>query len=59
MAVRLREISPADLGVVQAAGLLLFVVLKRMTGEAWKSGFVAALFAVHPLHVPCAEAGDR
>jgi protein O-mannosyl-transferase len=31
--------------------LLLFFVLKRMTGKAWMSGFVAALFAVHPLHV--------
>jgi len=31
--------------------LLLFVVLVRMTGAEWKSGFVAALFAVHPLHV--------
>lgn len=31
--------------------LLLFYVLKRMTGRSWRSGFVAALFAVHPLHV--------
>jgi Tfp pilus assembly protein PilF len=31
--------------------LLLFLILSRMTGELWKSGFVAALFAVHPLHV--------
>ena len=31
--------------------LLLFIVLRRMTGEVWKSGFVAALFALHPLHV--------
>lgn len=31
--------------------LLLFFVLRRMTGSVWKSGFVAALFAVHPLHV--------
>lgn len=31
--------------------LLLFAVLVRMTGAEWKSGFVAALFAVHPLHV--------
>ena len=31
--------------------LLLFLVLTRMTGAVWKSGFVAALFAVHPLHV--------
>ena len=31
--------------------LLLFGVLKRMTGALWKSGFVAAAFALHPLHV--------
>lgn len=31
--------------------LLLFFVLVRITGAEWKSGFVAALFAVHPLHV--------
>ena len=31
--------------------LLLFLVLSRMTGTFWRSAFVAALFAVHPLHV--------
>ena len=31
--------------------LLLFGVLYRMTGAVGRSGFVAALFAVHPLHV--------
>jgi hypothetical protein len=31
--------------------LLLFIVLKRMTGLLWPSAFVAALFALHPLHV--------
>jgi regulator of sirC expression with transglutaminase-like and TPR domain len=31
--------------------LLLFFVLNRMTGAPWKSAFVAALFALHPLHV--------
>jgi tetratricopeptide (TPR) repeat protein len=31
--------------------LLLFFVLKRMTGSLWKSAFVAAMFAVHPLNV--------
>ena len=31
--------------------VLLFLVLKDMTGAAWRSAFVAALFAVHPLHV--------
>ncbi len=31
--------------------LLLFLVLKRMTGALWRSALVAALFAWHPLHV--------
>ena len=31
--------------------VLLFVVLYRMTGGLWQSAFVAALFAIHPLHV--------
>ncbi|UCF42749.1 MAG: tetratricopeptide repeat protein [Planctomycetota bacterium] len=31
--------------------LLLFGVLKRITGALWASGFVAAAFALHPLHV--------
>jgi protein O-mannosyl-transferase len=33
------------------AVLLLFWVLQRMTGATWRSALVAALFAVHPLHV--------
>jgi tetratricopeptide (TPR) repeat protein len=33
------------------AVLLLFWVLQQMTGAPWKSALVAALFAVHPLHV--------
>src|SRR5438552_17098485 len=33
------------------AVLLLFQVLRQMTGAVWKSTIVAALFAVHPLHV--------
>jgi tetratricopeptide (TPR) repeat protein len=31
--------------------LLLFFILQQMTGAFWKSAFVAALFALHPLHV--------
>jgi hypothetical protein len=31
--------------------VLLFLVLFTMSGKLWRSGFVAALFAVHPLHV--------
>jgi tetratricopeptide (TPR) repeat protein len=34
-----------------AGTLLLFWVLKRMTGKVWLSAFVAAVFAVHPLQV--------
>lgn len=30
---------------------LLFVLLFRLTCQIWQSGFVAALFALHPLHV--------
>ncbi len=33
------------------AVLLLFLVLKQMTRALWQSAFVAALFAIHPLHV--------
>src|SRR5271157_2059840 len=31
--------------------LLLFWLFNRMTGTVWKSAFVAAIFALHPLHV--------
>jgi hypothetical protein len=31
--------------------LLLFFVFRQMTGDIWQSAFVAALFAIHPLHV--------
>jgi len=31
--------------------LLLFIILFKMTGALWQSAFVAALFAIHPLHV--------
>ena len=31
--------------------VLLFLLLRFMTGSLWRSAFVAALFAVHPLHV--------
>ncbi len=30
---------------------LLFLVLRQMTGALWRSALVAALFALHPLHV--------
>ena len=31
--------------------ILLFFILQYMTGALWRSAFVAALFALHPLHV--------
>ena len=31
------------------ATLLLFLLLQRMTGSTWRSAFVAAIFAIHPL----------
>ncbi|MGB9500166.1 MAG: tetratricopeptide repeat protein [Dissulfuribacterales bacterium] len=31
--------------------LLLFFVFRKMTGRLWESAFIAALFALHPLHV--------
>ena len=34
-----------------ANALLLLTALRRLTGELWPSALVAALFAVHPLHV--------
>jgi tetratricopeptide (TPR) repeat protein len=40
-----------NLGLHIANALLLFLVLRRMTGSTWGSGVVAALFALHPLHV--------
>ena len=31
--------------------VMLFLILKQMTGAIWRSAFVASLFAFHPLHV--------
>src|SRR5437879_8186389 len=33
------------------AAVLLFILLQQMTSRAWLSGFIAAVFAVHPLRV--------
>lgn len=33
------------------SAVLLYLALARMTGSPWPSAFVAAVFAVHPLHV--------
>jgi hypothetical protein len=32
-------------------GVILFLLLARMTSALWRSAFVVALFVVHPLHV--------
>jgi protein O-mannosyl-transferase len=34
-----------------ANSILLFFLIKRLTGAFWKSAIVAAVFAVHPAHV--------
>jgi tetratricopeptide (TPR) repeat protein len=34
-----------------AAAVLLFLALREMTGNLWRSAFVAAVFAIHPLRV--------
>jgi tetratricopeptide (TPR) repeat protein len=33
------------------AAVLLFLALREMTGSLWRSAFVAAVFAIHPLRV--------
>jgi tetratricopeptide (TPR) repeat protein len=34
-----------------ASACLLFLAMRRMTGAAWPSAVVAAIFAIHPTHV--------
>jgi tetratricopeptide (TPR) repeat protein len=34
-----------------ASTILLFLILRQMTGALWRCAFVAAAFAIHPLHV--------
>ena len=34
-----------------ATAILLFLVLRNLTGAFWRSAFVAAVFAIHPLRV--------
>lgn len=41
----------SSLGIHALATLLLFMLLYRMTSAPWQSSFVAALFALHPVHV--------
>jgi tetratricopeptide (TPR) repeat protein len=40
-----------SLGLHAASAVLLFLVLRGMTGALWRSAGVAAFFALHPLHV--------
>jgi tetratricopeptide (TPR) repeat protein len=40
-----------NLALHVASALLLFFVFRRMTGSLGASGFIAALFALHPTHV--------
>ncbi len=40
-----------NVAIHTASTVLLFVLLFRLTSSLWKSAFVAALFALHPLHV--------
>lgn len=34
-----------------ASAIALFLILRQMTGAGWRSAFVAAVFAIHPLRV--------
>ena len=50
------RLNPAGYHIVNllfhiANSLLLFLILHRMTKSLWQSAFVAAIFAIHPLHV--------
>ena len=54
--VQLFGLNPAahhavSLALHSASAVLLFSLLRGLTGALWPSAFVAALFAVHPLHV--------
>jgi len=54
--VRIFGMNPAwhhavSLALHTANALLLFALLRGLTGVIWPSALVAALFAIHPLHV--------
>jgi tetratricopeptide (TPR) repeat protein len=46
-----RAFHAMNLALHAASGVLLFLTLFRMTGALGPSGFVAAVFALHPAHV--------
>jgi tetratricopeptide (TPR) repeat protein len=41
----------ANVALHAANAILLFLLFRRLTGEIWLGAIVAALFALHPLHV--------
>jgi tetratricopeptide (TPR) repeat protein len=41
----------ANVAIHAVSTLILFLLLFRLTGAPWPSSFVAAMFALHPLHV--------
>ena len=54
--VQLFGLNPAwhhftSLLIHTVSAVLLYLLLQRSTGAAWRSAAVAALFALHPLHV--------
>jgi len=56
LSVELFDLDPAGHPLVNVFihvlnAILLFIVLKRMTGAFWKSLFVSVVFAIHPVNV--------
>jgi protein O-mannosyl-transferase len=59
LAMRHIQVGPGNSGVYHLtnavqhllSAILLFFIFLRMTGSRWRSAFVAAIFAVHPLNV--------
>ncbi len=54
--VQLFQLNPAGHHLTSvlfhiANSLLLFLVMRKLTGTLWRSALVAGLFALHPLHV--------
>lgn len=59
LAMRHIQLGPGNAGVFHLtnavqhllSAILLFFIFLRMTGSRWRSAFIAAVFAVHPLNV--------
>ena len=45
------EMHLVNVALHAANAVILFLVLRAMTASVWRSALVAAVFAVHPLHV--------